>query len=139
MLYILTSTLPNPLVSLCRVLEFSLCPGKKMSLHIDVRYIELTCCAVHAPLWRPLERVQRRSTKFILSDYTSDYKTRLMQLGSHFTTYVYIYEIADIVFFINSINNPTQRFNILNYVDFSTGSIYKICWFQTLSQDSLYK
>ena len=28
-----------------------------------------------------LERVQRRATKFILSDYTSDYKTRLIQLG----------------------------------------------------------
>ena len=28
-----------------------------------------------------LERVQRRATKFILSDYTSNYKTRLMQLG----------------------------------------------------------
>ena len=33
-----------------------------------------------------------------------------------------IYEIADIMFFINSINNITLRFNILNYVDFSTGT-----------------
>ena len=26
------------------------------------------------------------------------------------------------MFFFKSINNPTQRFNVLNYVDFSTGS-----------------
>jgi len=28
-----------------------------------------------------LEKVQRRATKFILADYVSDYKTRLLRLG----------------------------------------------------------
>ena len=40
-------------------------------------------------LWRPhllkdvknLERVQRRATKFILQDFSSDYKSRLISLG----------------------------------------------------------
>ena len=66
-----------------------------------------------------LERVQRQATKFIWSDYTSDYKTRLTQLGM--LPFMYIYEIANIVFF-NTINDPSRRFNILNYVNFSTSS-----------------
>ena len=79
-------------------------------------------------LWRPclikdidlMERVQRRATKFILSDYSCDYKTRLIQLG--ILPLMYILEIADIVFFIKSINNPSEKFNILDFVDFSAGS-----------------
>ena len=43
-----------------------------------------------------------------------------MQLGM--LPLMQIYEIADIMFFINSINNITLRFNILNYVQFSTGT-----------------
>ena len=81
-----------------------------------------------SPLWRPyllkdidsLERVQRHATKFILSDYTSDYKTRLKQLS--ILPLMYTYDIADITFFVNSIKNPSPRFNILKYVDFLTGS-----------------
>ena len=42
-----------------------------------------------------LERVQRRAIKFILSDYTSNYKTRLMYLGM--LPLMQIYEIADTV------------------------------------------
>ena len=45
-----------------------------------------------------LERVQQRATKFILSNYHSDYKTRLTQIG--ILPLMYIYEIADILFFI---------------------------------------
>ena len=67
-----------------------------------------------------LERVQRRAIKFILSDYSSDYKTRLIQLGM--LPLMYILEIADIVFFIKSINNPSEKFNNLDFVDFSAGS-----------------
>ena len=75
-------------------------------------------------MWRPyllkdinsLERVQRHATKIILSDYTSDYKTRLKQLSILPLTYTY--EIADIMFFVNSIKNPSPRFKILNHVDF---------------------
>jgi len=79
------------------------------------------------PLWRPyllkdiilLERVQRRATKFMLSNYTSDY--RLTKLG--ILPLMCIYEIADIMFFINSVKNPSNKFNVLNYVSFCTGPI----------------
>ena len=41
-----------------------------------------------SPIWRPylvkdisnLEHLQRRATKYILNDYISDYKTRLLKL-----------------------------------------------------------
>ena len=35
---------------------------------------------------------------------------------------MYIYEIADILFFIKSIKNPSDKFDILNYTNFTTGS-----------------
>ena len=64
--------------------------------------------------------MQRHATKFILNDYTSDYKTRLIQLG--LLSLVYIYEIADILFFIKSLKTPTDKFNMLTYVNFNTDS-----------------
>ena len=96
-----------------------------MPIYISIVQPNLLYCS---PLWRPylikdidlLERVQRRATKFILSDYSSDYKTRLIQLGM--LPLIYILEIANIVFFIKSINNPSEKFNILDFVDFSAGS-----------------
>ena len=35
---------------------------------------------------------------------------------------MYIYEISDILFFIKSLKTPKDKFNILNYVSFNTGS-----------------
>jgi len=83
---------------------------------------KLLYCSI---LWRPhllkdielIVKVQRRATKFILSDYSSDYRPRLIQLSM--LPLMYIYEIADILFFIR---NPTDKFNILNYVNFTTVS-----------------
>jgi len=56
----------------------------------------------------------------MLSDYTSDYKTRLTQLGVQ--PLMYIYEIADILLFIKSLKTSTDKFNILNNLNFNTGS-----------------
>ena len=104
-----------------RVFKNSHCTQVRKSLYISIVRANLLYCS---PLWRPyllkdinsLERVQRCATKFILSDYTSDYKTRLKQLS--ILPLMYTYEIADIMFFVNSIKNPSPRFNILNYLDF---------------------
>jgi len=121
----ITSKAYKSLGLLRRVFIDSHCVHTRKCLYLSLVRAKLLYCS---PLWRPyllkdidsLERVQRRATKFILSDYTSNYKTRLMQLGM--LPLMQIYEIADIMFFINSINNITLRFNILNYVDFSTGT-----------------
>ena len=85
----------------------------------------LTYCS---PVWRPylltdinsLERIQRRATKYVLNDYTNDYKSRLMNLN--ILPLMYTYEIANILFLIKSIRNPTNSFNINNYITFYTGS-----------------
>ena len=106
-----------------RVFKESHCPHTRKFLYISLVRSKLLYCS---SLWRPhlledielLKKVQRRATKFILNDYTSDYKTRLGMLPL-----MYIYEIADILFFIKSLKPTlTDKFNILNYVNFNTGS-----------------
>ena len=77
-------------------------------------------------LWNPhlikdttiLERVQRRATKYILNDYTSDYKFRLLKLK--LLPLLYMLDFYDILFFVKSLKQPHLRFNIFNYVSFST-------------------
>ena len=58
----------------------------KKLLYLSLVRSHLTYCS---QLWRPslikdivcLERIQRRATKFILNDYSMDYKSRLTSLG----------------------------------------------------------
>ena len=64
-----------------------------------------------------LEQLQRRATKRILQDYSSDYKSRLTNLN--LLPLMYVFEISDKMFFINSIKNPTSSFNINSYISFS--------------------
>ena len=76
-------------------------------------YISLvrSCLSYCSPLWRPylidillLEKVQQQATKFILNDYTSDYKSHLIKL--HSLPLMYVYELSDILFFIKSVRSP---------------------------------
>ena len=50
-----------------------------------------------------LEAVQRRSTKFILDDYTSDYKSCLHSL--QLLAQMMLYELNDILFFVKSLRS----------------------------------
>ena len=76
-------------------------------------------------VWRPhlmrdilnIERVQRRATKYILNDYTSSYKTRLILLN--LLPLMYLFELHDILFAIKSLKSPTIQFNITNYINFN--------------------
>ena len=76
-------------------------------------------------IWRPhlmkdilnIERVQRCATKHILNDYTSSYKSRLMQLN--LLPLMYLFELHDILFAIKSLKTPTTQFNINNYINFN--------------------
>ena len=63
-----------------------------------------------------IERVQRRATKYILNDYTSSYKTRLILLN--LLPLMYLFELHDILFAIKSLKSPTIQFNITNYINF---------------------
>lgn len=77
-------------------------------------------------LWRPMlikdvlkiEQLQRRATKYILQDYSSDYKSRLLSLN--ILPLMMLYELHDIMFFVNNVKNPSESFDILNHVSFST-------------------
>ena len=79
-----------------------------------------------SPLWHPhllvdiksLETVQRRVTKFIVNNPNMDYRARLIHLNM--LPLMMEYEIADIMFFIKSLSNVTDRFNIGNFISFST-------------------
>ena len=48
-----------------------------------------------------LECMQWRATRFILNDYSSNYKYHLVKLGM--LPLMYIYELANIMFFIKSL------------------------------------
>ena len=86
-------------------------------------YIPANPCSC---LWKPyllsdielIKKVQKRATKYILCDYTSDYKSRLMRLN--LLPLMYIYNLNDIMFFINSLKSPSDKFNILDYIEFTS-------------------
>ena len=50
-----------------------------------------------------IERVQRRATKYILNDYTSSYKTRLIKLK--LLPLMYLFELHDILFATNQLKH----------------------------------
>jgi hypothetical protein len=97
----------------------------KKSLYISLVRSKLTYCS---QLWRPhfikdiaiLENVQRRATKFILNNYTSDYKERLTAL--QLLPLMYWYELQDLLFFIKCLKDPPDNFNVSDYVSFVTTS-----------------
>jgi len=101
----------------------------KKVLYLSLVRSQLTYCS---PVWRPqlikditaIENIQRRATKFILSDYSSDYKTCLTTLHILLVPLMMQPELNDILFFITCLNfeEPTRSFNILNYVTFSSSS-----------------
>ena len=88
----------------------------KKVLYTSLVRSQLTYCS---PIWRPqflkdiqsIENVQRRATKFILHDYKSCYKSRLVAL--HLLPLMMQFELIDILFFISSLKCPTERFNML--------------------------
>ena len=89
---------------------------------------EALCCGQGSQLWRPsritdinrLEQLQRRATKFILQDWTSDYKSRLVSL--QLLPLMMVYELNDIMFLLSNLKSQSDTFDILKFVDFNSGS-----------------
>ena len=108
-----------------RTFSSSIPPLTKVKLYVSLIRSQLMYCF---PIWRPylvkdisnLEHLQRRATKYILNDYISDYKTRLLKL--ELLPLMYTFELSDIMFFIKSIKNPTSSFNIHHFISFSTSA-----------------
>ena len=97
----------------------------KVKLYLTLARSQLMYCT---PIWRPylqkdiqnIERIQRCATKFILNDYDSNYKTRLLTLK--LLPLMYLLELQDIIFTVKSLKYPTKGFNILHHISFSISS-----------------
>ncbi len=85
----------------------------RKQLYLSLVRSHLVYCS---QLWRPhlakdilsLEQIQRRSTKYILQDYTSDYKSRLVPLN--LLPLMYWLELQDITFFVKSLKVSFRQF-----------------------------
>ena len=69
-------------------------------------------------IWCPhlLKNVQHHATKYILNDFTSDYRSRLIALK--ILPLMMQLELYDVMFFIRSLKGPTNAFNIYDRVTF---------------------
>ena len=101
---------------LCCTFSSAVHINAKRSLYLSLIRSELVYCS---QIWRPyllkditlLERVQRWATKFILNDYSSNYKSRLITL--RLLPLMMVYELYDISFFIKCLKCPMASFNII--------------------------
>ena len=74
------------------------------------------CCQ----LWRPflikdiqsIEKIQRRATKYILNDSSSDYKSRLLSLNM--LPLMYWLDLQDLVFLVKCLKDPHNTILILS-------------------------
>ena len=98
----------------------------RKKLHISLVRSQILYCS---QVWRPylikninmLETIQRQATKWILNDYQSSYRLRLVSL--HLLPLMYVYEMNDIMFFIKSYKQQSSHFNnVTEYVQFSTSN-----------------
>ena len=97
----------------------------KRTLYFSLVRSQVTFCSV---IWRHnlikdislIEQIQRRATKFILNDYSSDYFDRLKQLN--LLPLMYTFELNEIVFTLKSLKYPSPSFNITDYITFADGN-----------------
>ena len=97
----------------------------KKQLYISLVRSHLCYCS---QIWRPclikdivnLERVQRKATKFILDDYSSNYRSRLDCL--HILPLTLWFELQDIMFLTKCLQDPSDSINIGKYVKFASSN-----------------
>ena len=98
-----------------RIFSTTHCPQNKRALYVSLIRSKLM---YNSPLWHPqlikditvIELVQWRATKYILSDYSSSYKARLITLK--LLPLMMQFELNDILFFVNCLKNSMSAFNI---------------------------
>ena len=107
-----------------RTFSSSNCIATKKSLYVALVRSLVTYCS---PVWRPqykcdmaIEKLQKRATKYILSDYMSNYQQRLMAL--HLLPLMMVFELNDVMFFIRLLKLPPGNFDVGKYVKFCSSS-----------------
>ena len=93
----------------------------KKQLYLSLVKSHMSYCS---QLWRPrlikdiqsIEGVQRKASKYILNDYTSDYNTRFLSL--HLLPLMYWYELQD-MFLVKYLQDPADNLDIFKYVSHS--------------------
>ena len=119
---IILLTLPTKLTRslVCSVGLFATTIAQVLRKGSMYHLLDLYCSQIWRPyLRKDIKLVQRRATKFILNDYSLDYKSRLLKLNLLPLTMLYIY---DICFFVKSLKQPSTSFNITDFVSFSHNS-----------------
>lgn len=105
-----------------RTLPSHSCPiSMKKQLYLTLVRSKITYCS---QLWRPrlikhiimLENIQRRATKYITHDFTSDYKSRLHKLD--LLPLMYWYELQDVLFLIKCFQSEPDNLNIYDHIKF---------------------
>lgn len=97
----------------------------RKSLYVAIVRSSVSYCS---PVWRPhlkrdiiaMEQLQKRATKFILNDYSSDYRVRLLTLK--LLPLMMLLELNDIMFFVRCLKQPSPCFDIGEYVTFCSGA-----------------
>lgn len=112
--------------------------SSKRKLYIALILPQLLYCS---PVWRPnlikdilfLEKIQRRATKYILNNYTINYKERLISLS--LLPLMYQFELNDILLFISCLKNPNHNFTLMDHLTFNSSST-RSSTFYKLNQNS---
>ena len=110
---------------LCRSFSRHQTVTVKKTLYISLVRSQVT---YYSMIWRPnlirditlIEQIQRRATKFILNDHSSNYFNRLKQLN--LLPLMYIFELNEIFFILKSLKYPSSSFNIADYISFAHGN-----------------
>ena len=100
-------------------------PCLRKRLYISLVRSRLIYCS---QVWRPrlikdiicLERVQRRATKYILNDYSSSYKSRLISL--QLLPLMYWLEFHDLMFMIKCIKDSPDNWKPSDHITFISSS-----------------
>ncbi len=90
---------------------------KQLYLALVKSYVSYCC-----QLWRPyhlkdiqsIEKIQRHATKYILKDYQSYYRSRLLSLNM--LPLMYWLDLQDIVFLVKCLKDPNDTLAIHQYI-----------------------
>ena len=119
---------------------FSAIPTKvKKPLYLSLVCSKLAYCS---QVWRPrlikdivsLKRIQRRASKYITNDFSTNYRDRLIAI--QLLPLMYRFELLDIMFFIKCLKFPNPSFPVLDFVSLTNSNNTRSSSFSKLIHQS---